>query len=120
MHEVHFEGRTIECHDGERLRDVLLRAGASPHNGNARWLNCKGFGTCGTCAVRVEGRVSDKTRRERWRLSFPPHDPASGLRLACQVRVKGDLMVTKHAGFWGQETDRSRKSEASAAPEHRG
>lgn len=109
MHQVQFEGETIGCEDGERLRDVLLRAGKTPHNGNARWVNCKGFATCGTCAVRIEGKVTEKTRREQWRLSFPPHDPSSGLRLACQARVKGDLTVTKYSGFWGQDTARPRE-----------
>ncbi|QDG53912.1 (2Fe-2S)-binding protein [Persicimonas caeni] len=106
MPKVEFNGHLIECEAGERLRDVLLRAGETPHNDNAQWLNCRGFGTCGTCAVEiVEGTVGEKTARERWRLDFPPHDPSSGLRLACQIRVEDDLKVTKYPGFWGQHTD---------------
>jgi len=56
--------------------------------------------------VAVDGPTNDLTRRERWRLGFPPHDADSGLRLACQTRVEGDLTVTKFPGFWGQHTDR--------------
>ncbi|MFN3182245.1 MAG: hypothetical protein ACE37F_09620 [Nannocystaceae bacterium] len=40
---------------------------------------------------------------ERWRLGFPPHERTSGLRLACQIEVTGDIEVTKHPGFWGQD-----------------
>lgn len=103
MPVVHFRDQNIACRQGERLRDVLLRAGESPHNGGAAALNCRGFGTCGTCAVEIHGPLPPKTARERWRLSFPPHAPESGLRLACQVEVQGDLDVIKHDGFWGQD-----------------
>jgi ferredoxin len=99
---VRFRDREIECETGEILRDVLRDAGVTPHNGLADTLNCGGLGTCGTCAVAVEGSVSERNARERRRLSFPPHDPEDGLRLACQTRVRGDLTVTKHPGFWGQ------------------
>ena len=94
----------MECEVGARLRDVLLDAGLSPHNGQSQWFNCKGFGTCGTCAVEViEGEVGPKNRREEWRLDFPPHQADSGLRLACQIRVEEDLVIEKHPGFWGEK-----------------
>lgn len=112
MPTIHFGDRSISCEPGARLRDALRAAGESPHNGKSRLLNCRGFGTCGTCAVRVEGLVSEPTARERARLAFPPHDPGSGLRLACQVRVQGDVQVTKYPGFWGQDVpdeDRDRE-----------
>lgn len=108
MPTVTFNGTTIECERGERLRDVLLDAEETPHNDGAQWVNCRGFGTCGTCAVEiVEGEVDDKHAREAWRLDFPPHNASSRLRLACQVRVEDDLVVRKYPGFWGQETDQS-------------
>jgi len=84
----------------------MLREGVSPHNGRARLLNCKGFGTCGTCAVAIEGPVAPPSSREKLRFRVPPHRPDSGLRLACQVEVGTDeLVVRKHPGFWGQDTD---------------
>jgi ferredoxin len=107
MPTVTFRGREIECDEGAVLREVLLEAGESPHNGRADTLNCHGLGSCGTCAVEVTGDVSDRGRRERVRLSIPPHDPDSGLRLACRTRVRGDVTVRKYPGFWGQHTDRS-------------
>lgn len=102
MPTVKFRNREIDCESGAVLRDVLLEAGLAPYNGRANQLNCRGLGSCGTCAVSVEGEGSEPTRIERTRLSVPPHDPESGLRLACQTRVEGDLVVDKHDGFWGQ------------------
>jgi ferredoxin len=52
--------------------------------------------------VRIEGPVSPPTELELRRLSRPPHRPDSGLRLACQCTVLGDITITKHAGIWGQ------------------
>ena len=108
MPTVEYHGETIDCESGERLRDVLLRADLSVHNG-PRAVSCHGLGSCGTCAVEIDvvggDELPDPGGRERARLSVPPHSPDGGLRLACQVRVTGDLVVTKHGGFWGTERD---------------
>ena len=101
MPQVCFEGQDIACPVGANLRDVLRKAGLPPHNGSTTWLNCQGIGTCGTCAVELEGSVSPQNGRERLRLHMPPHKHGERLRLACQVRVQGDLTVWKHDGFWG-------------------
>lgn len=105
MPVIHYRGSEIECERGDVLRDALIEAGETPHNGRSRLLNCRGHATCGTCAVAVEGEVSDPGDRERRRLSAPPHDADAGLRLACQTRVLGDVTVAKHPGFWGQHAD---------------
>lgn len=115
---MRFRGVEFACRRGDLLRTAMLEAGGvSPHNGASKAVNCRGLGTCGTCAVRVQGPVSpaEKTPRERLRLSFPPHAaPASDLlRLACQVSVEGDLSVTKMAGFWGSSADRESSEPAS-------
>ena len=88
---------------GELLRTALLRRGLSPHNNNSQLINCRGLGTCGTCAVEVRGAVepAEASQRERLRLSFPPHELRPHLRLACQCRVHGDVVVSKFEGFWG-------------------
>ena len=102
---IQFAGQSIECPQGANLRVVLLRARLPLYNGVAQALHCRGRGTCGTCAVRVEGSVSEPTTAERLRMRLPPHHRDAGLRLACQISVLGDLKVTKFDGFWGQHSD---------------
>jgi ferredoxin len=82
-----------------------MQADLPLYNGMAATIHCRGMGTCGTCAVRIAGPVSPMTRVEKWRLAFPPHNSQSGLRLACQCKVLGDLQVTKYPGLWGQRVD---------------
>ncbi len=107
MPTIEFEDETIDAEIGENLRQALLDAGRSPHNGSARYANCRGNGMCGTCAVEiVEGEVSEPTGQERRRLKLPPHSPDSGLRLSCQLSVEDDLVVRKHPGYWGQKIER--------------
>jgi len=103
MPTVSFRGHQIECAEGETLRDVLKRAGLSPHNGKSETFNCHGFASCGTCAVAVEGEVSDKGIREKGRLLVPPHHPNYELRLSCQTKVLGDVTVEKYPGLWGTD-----------------
>ena len=104
MPTVHFADTEIQCPHGANLRQVLRRAGVALYNGPMGMLHCRGLGTCGTCAVQIEGAVSPPTTLERWRLNFPPHNAGidRGLRLACQCRVDGDLTVKKLDGWWGQ------------------
>ena len=108
--------KSIEVNNGEILRSALLKRGVSPHNANSRLINCRGLGTCGTCAVEIttsptsDGGIipTERNMKENMRLSFPPHDPASqpsNLRLACQVQICGDVNVVKRNGFWGQGED---------------
>ena len=101
MPTVRFRGRQIGCEEGAILRDVLTDAGLTPHNGKAKRFNCRGNATCGTCAVRVDGDVSEPGRRERARLLTPPHHPNYRLRLSCRTRVLGDVSVEKFPGLWG-------------------
>lgn len=102
MPKIKFANKTIHCSQGANLRETLRTHGLSPHNGTSSMLNCYGLGTCGTYAVKIEGKVSEMTPAERIRLSLPPHRPENGLRLACQVKVMGDIEVEKGEGFWGQ------------------
>lgn len=79
----------LQAERGATLRTAMLQAGVTPHNGRAALINCRGLGTCGTCAVEVQGPVEPQqwTAAERLRLHFPPHAPPGNqrLRLACQV-----------------------------------
>ncbi|MBI1240314.1 2Fe-2S iron-sulfur cluster-binding protein [Umezakia ovalisporum] len=102
MPKVKAQGQTIECDVGANLRGVLLQNGIDLYNGGAKLINCRGIGSCGTCAVKVEGEVSAANWRDKARRSLPPHSPTTELRLACQTEVLGDVRVTKYDGFWGQ------------------
>lgn len=99
---VVFNGKKIICKQGANLRKILIDSGNSPHNGNAKVLNCMGLGTCGTCAVKIKGNVAPMNSTEKRRLSLLPHRISHGLRLACQIRITDDLTVNKGRGFWGQ------------------
>ena len=88
---------------GQNIRSALQQHGVSVHNGQSSWFNCKGLGTCGTCAVEVNGEVSPIRSAERYRLQFPPHKLSTGLRLACQCKILGDVSIQKHTGFWGHQ-----------------
>ena len=96
--QIRYRGKSIAAPRGTRLRTALLQNEATPHNEGAVFVNCRGLGTCGTCAVEVRGAAGGEdgdgavlptqwTRAERLRLHFPPHAPPNNqrLRLACQV-----------------------------------
>ncbi|MFK8110563.1 MAG: 2Fe-2S iron-sulfur cluster-binding protein [Rubripirellula sp.] len=103
MPTIDFAGLEIECQHQDNLRKVLLAAKAPLYTKISRPIHCRGLGTCGTCAVAIDGAVSEPTAIEKWRLNFPPHKAGSNLRLACQCRVLGDVHVVKHPGLWGNQ-----------------
>lgn len=106
MPQITAQGKTFTCEIGANLRQVLLANDIDLYNGNAKFINCMGIGTCGTCAVEIEGDVSAPNWKDTARRSLPPHDRDRPLRLACQTRVMGDIKVSKYDAFWGQGSDR--------------
>ncbi len=102
MPTITVHGRRITCDRGANLRRVFLKHDIPLHNGGANLINCRGIGSCGTCAVAIDGEVSELNWKEKARLSLPPHDFTKNRRLACQVKVLGDIEVKKYDGFWGQ------------------
>jgi uncharacterized 2Fe-2S/4Fe-4S cluster protein (DUF4445 family) len=70
----------IEACKGENLGRILAKHGVMP-------LPCGGRGLCGLCKVRVSGGASPPTGNEALR-GF-----TGEVRLACQVRVTGDVEV---------------------------
>ncbi|MEM6452487.1 MAG: 2Fe-2S iron-sulfur cluster-binding protein [Cyanobacteria bacterium P01_D01_bin.105] len=105
MPSVTAQGKTFQCEKGANLRQVLMANGVELYSPRANYVNCMGIGTCGTCAVAIEGNVSAVNWRDRLRRTLPPHDPKKSLRLACQTTVLGDIRVTKFKGFWGHECE---------------
>ncbi|MFB8790632.1 MAG: 2Fe-2S iron-sulfur cluster-binding protein [Potamolinea sp.] len=102
MPKVTAQGRTFECETGSNLRKVLMDNSIELYNGKATIINCMGIGSCGTCAVQIEGEVSEPNWKDKARRSLPPHSPTANRRLACQTKVLGDIKVSKFGGFWGQ------------------
>ncbi|MBE9043097.1 (2Fe-2S)-binding protein [Pleurocapsales cyanobacterium LEGE 10410] len=103
MPTVTVQGKTFSCNYGANLRRVLLKHKINLHNGKSRIINCRGIGSCGTCAVEIIGQVSAPNWKDRTRRSLPPHSLAQNRRLACQTEVLGDIEVIKYDGFWGQQ-----------------
>lgn len=87
---------------GVNLRRALIKEKQQVYHQDAIPFHCRGVGTCGTCAVKLEGPQNEMSLTEKWRLSLFPFKPNNGLRLACQARILGDVKVEKLPGFWGQ------------------
>ena len=102
MIKINVQGQIIECKKGENLRKILLKNNIDLYNGKAKIINCLGIGTCGTCAVEIEGKVSEVNWKDKTRRSLPPHSLTKNRRLACQTKVLGDITIKKYNGFWGQ------------------
>lgn len=109
MPTITAQGKSFECEQGANLRQVLLENGVDLYSPRANYVNCMGIGTCGTCAVAIEGQVSTANWRDTARRSLPPHSlrepDQAALRLACQTKVLGDIKVTKFKGFWGHQSE---------------
>jgi ferredoxin len=94
----------VKCAKGSNLRKVLMENGLAPYHKDARFVHCRGIGTCGTCAVEViSGELSPPNRLEKLRLSVAPFKHCSNFRLACQCSVQGDVVIKKNSGFWGEK-----------------
>ena len=102
MPTVTVAGKTLSCERGANLRKILLDHNIALHNGKSRIINCRGIGSCGTCAVKIKGEISPPNWKDKTRRSLPPHSITNDLRLACQTKVLGDIVVFKYDGFWGQ------------------
>lgn len=116
MPTITAQGKTFNCEQGANLRRALLDNGINLYSPRANYINCMGLGTCGTCAVAIEGEISEANWRDIARRKLLPHNLRgsaengnrssiqNALRLACQTQVIGDIKVTKFEGFWGHES----------------
>ena len=109
------EKKEIEVPAGANLREAAIQAGINLNQGvNGygadinKFMNCKGFGLCGTCRVLVTKgmeNTNELTKREWVKFKTPisvPPDPIPCLayvghedtmRLACCTKVNGDIEV---------------------------
>ncbi|MFN2431705.1 MAG: 2Fe-2S iron-sulfur cluster-binding protein [Gemmatimonadota bacterium] len=82
---------------GSNLYRAALGRSLSLFNGPMKLLNCWGKGYCGACFVEVVRggeTLPERSARERRKLGRAPES----VRLACQLAVKGDLVIRKPAG----------------------
>ena len=85
-------GRRISVRRGVRLVDAIRRAGLPVARA------CGDELVCAKCGVRVlSGRITRESGREQE--VKRRNRVARGLRLACAIRVREDLVVT--ADYWG-------------------
>ncbi len=84
-HRVIFHpyGKTVDAVDGEALMQLAMQAGVHIN------ASCGGAGVCGKCRVVIEGGSVEGGITEK----LDAEDLASGVRLACQCRVRSDLVV---------------------------
>lgn len=100
--------KEVEVPAGANMRVALREAGVQVYAGIDKYLNCRGLGLCGTCAVLVkkgmEG-VSKKTLREKFNFTFHPKSSFAvigheeEMRLSCQCKVEGDCEIEVRPAF---------------------
>jgi ferredoxin len=108
------EHRVAQAAAGTKLKALAVELGVNLHRESFRGLNCGYLGLCGACQVWVraanpeaaETATSRRNLREKWA------GTRGERRLACQVRILGDIEVTTMAGVG----DRTRTSRPIAPP----
>ena len=101
---------------GSNLYRTALGRSVSLFNGPMKLLNCWGKGYCGACFVEVvRGGASlpERTAIERKKLNEAPDT----IRLACQIPIKGDLLIRKPPGLLRPRPSRNRVEAWATAAE---
>jgi len=107
MPTVSYQGEEIECEEGAILRDVLKEAGLSVYNGRAEQFNCRGTGSCGTCAVQVDGAVSEPGKKEKARLWLPRITRVTTCASRVRLASRATSRCERAAGSGGNTSERS-------------
>lgn len=108
------EKKQVQVPEGANLRKEMLNAGVQLYNGlnglgaglNAIF-NCHGLGTCGTCRVLItKGKdnaspmgLIEKCNFRAGPAIFAYIGNEDKMRLACQVKVMGDMDVVTRPSF---------------------
>lgn len=75
-------GKTADFSGNPLLIDIIFDAGLGVRS------PCGGKGICGKCSVKAEGKLSEKTDKEK---EFSDNE---NVRLACQGRAEGNVEIT--------------------------
>jgi ferredoxin len=90
------EHRIVEVPHGKNLKALALELGINPHRESFLGLNCGYLGLCSSCQVWLKeiapGAVTPRNLREKIA------GTRGQRRLACQVRVLGDVEITTMPG----------------------
>ena len=100
MPKIMAGGKVFEVALKTNLRQALLAQKISLYNEGSEILNCHGQAMCSTCLVKVEGAISKPTKLEN-QMGIPSYFAHKERRLACQVKVLGDVKVTRFDGYFG-------------------
>lgn len=85
---------TVEVPAQASLREVAMQQGVELYRGMWTHVNCRGNGLCGRCRIWILERDPQRPATSRRSLREHAHLRVTGkMRLACQVRVVGDLDV---------------------------
>ena len=97
----HHEHRSFDVEPGTNLREFMMNVNVTPYKGLDMLTNCRGNNFCGTCAVEiVDGKgASPRSQDEESTLGGSlaiAKVVEKNLRLACQTRIMGDMVVKTH------------------------
>ena len=98
MLEIQFvkQKRTIKAEEGETIREAAIRNKLSVYSHIFKILNCRGRGLCHSCVVEVvSGNTEPRNEIEDKQL-VGKLEKNPKLRLACQVKVSGNLVIKTH------------------------
>jgi len=88
------EGKTLSVNSGQKLLSLAKDNGIGLFQGIKKIFNCHGLGLCQACMVEVFAKrpmdLSPRTAMEEKKLKKYSNP---NLRLACQVRVHGNVRV---------------------------
>ncbi|TDI80195.1 MAG: hypothetical protein E2O79_09385, partial [Caldithrix sp.] len=93
MPKIEFQeaGVTVEGEAGDDLRKIAHKNGVSVHGGVNKYINCRGFGLCGSDRILVDPKdcVTPLTWKEKLHLG-----EKSKMRLACQAKLISDAKIS--------------------------
>lgn len=82
---------TVKALKGQILRNVLKDNNIEVYSGKAKFGNCGGGGSCGTCVVSITNNNDWEKRPEFESLRLKKYDTTA--RLSCNAIVEGDCSV---------------------------
>ncbi|MFQ5754354.1 MAG: hypothetical protein ACE5HI_20425 [bacterium] len=114
MPKIEFEeaGVTVEAEEGQDIRKIAQKSKVSVYGSVNKYLNCRGFGLCGTDRITVDPKdcVTPLTWKEKLHLG-----EKSKVRLACQAKLVADARVSIAPALeYGDETVENLKFGAAA------